>query len=149
MEVEAANYVANKWLNVTMGDIFKNWPLSVIDGLFKQSGLFDTSPERKFLEDIALDHPIARHFTIGMSDAQNGGEYVASDATLHIAKEFVDYILASSAIPVVFPAQKIGDNVYFDGMVIADLDVLSPIKRCKELGFNEKDIVIDLSLIHI
>ena len=66
----------------------------------------DTSPECKFLEDIALDHPIARHFTVGISYAQNGGEYVVSDATLHIAKEFIDYILASSAIPAVFLFKK-------------------------------------------
>ena len=52
-EKEAAEFIKTKWTQIEVSDIFKNWPLSIIQGLFEESGLFDTSPERDFIAAIA------------------------------------------------------------------------------------------------
>jgi predicted acylesterase/phospholipase RssA len=145
-EIAAADFIQQKWLNIQMSNIIKNWPLSIAQGLFGESGLFDTSPEMEFITSYASDKPIKRHITIGMTDAQHGGEYIVSDKNFSRGIDFVKYVVGSSAIPAIFPDLKIGDDVFIDGLAVDNLDIISPINRCKELGFEEKDIVIDIIL---
>jgi predicted acylesterase/phospholipase RssA len=145
-EKAAADFIQERWLNIKMSDIFTNWPLSIAQGLFEESGLFDTSPEMAFVAGFAGDRSIKRHVTIGMTDSQHGGEYIVTDKNFSKGSDFAKYVIGSSAIPAVFPTLKVNDDVFIDGLAVSDLDIISPINRCKELGFEDKDIVIDIIL---
>jgi NTE family protein len=48
----------------------------------------------------------------------------------------VDHILASTAIPIIFPWQQIGENYYWDGGVMANTPILPLIQR------DIRDIII-------
>jgi len=105
-EIQAAKFIQEMWLTIKMSDIIQNWPLSVIDGIIKKSGLFDSSPEKELLVKIVGEKQFQRHLTIGMTDAQYGGSFMVSNSDFSNAKDMINYLMASSAIPAIFPHKK-------------------------------------------
>lgn len=53
-------------------------------------------------------------------------------------------LLGSAAIPFVFPPIEIGDWALVDGGTFQNLDIGDPIDRCREQGFEDSQIVIDI-----
>ena len=41
---QMADWLESTWLSLTSNQIYKEWPLGIIDGLFNQPGVFDTTP---------------------------------------------------------------------------------------------------------
>lgn len=48
-EVEAAQWMSDKWKNLKTPDIWQEWPLGIVSGAFLMSGLLDNSPLQVFL----------------------------------------------------------------------------------------------------
>ena len=51
---------------------------------------------------------------------------------------------ASAAIPGVFPPSHINGRVLFDGATIWNVNTFSAIEGCRQLGFKDKDIILDV-----
>lgn len=57
------------------------------------------------------------------------------------------YVQASTAIPVIFPYMNDGARTWIDGGVIAGLDAISAVLRCKELVQDESKIIVDVIIL--
>lgn len=55
-----------------------------------------------------------------------------------------ELILSSSSIPFYFPAVKHEDQMLVDGGLFSDLNMDEAILRCREMGFNDSDIIVDV-----
>jgi len=98
------------------------------------------------LESIIANKSVFRDLRIGTNNIRTGGyeNYKASELS---REDFVNAILSSSAIPILFPAIDFkNSDLYQDGGVSHGIDVLAGINACKSKGYEEKDIVVDIIL---
>ena len=57
-------------------------------------------------------------------------------------------IKASSSIPFLFPPTQYAGHVLMDGGTVWNTNLVSAVDKCKELGFTDKDILIDVLLLN-
>lgn len=57
-----------------------------------------------------------------------------------------DVLFSSASIPGVFPYVQIGDFKLVDGGTFQNLAVGDPIERCREDGYDDEDIIVDVIL---
>jgi predicted acylesterase/phospholipase RssA len=55
-------------------------------------------------------------------------------------------LFSSASIPAVFPPVQIGDFELVDGGTFQNLAVGDPIERCREDGYQDEDIIVDVIL---
>ena len=55
-------------------------------------------------------------------------------------------VLATGSVPIIFEPQIHEKQTLVDGGVFSNLDMSEAIVKCKEKGFEEKDIIIDIIL---
>ena len=53
---------------------------------------------------------------------------------------------ASMSFAGFFPPADVLGSSYFDGSAVWDIDIFSAINSCKELGFKNTDIIVDVIL---
>lgn len=136
------------WRNIKRENVYKPWHgfyITVIEAFFNQPSLFDNSPLKQSLDEYAKGKSIKRKFSIGVTDATNADVLIFDLDQLPI-ENATQLILDSTSMPAVFPYQTSNDLILMDGGVMLNLDVQSAVRRCKEMGFEEKDIVIDAIL---
>ena len=142
-EAQAVEFLLDIWRNIHSDNVFTEWPGGIIDGLFYEPSLFDTSPLADFL-DKKLSHPMARKLNIGAVDA-NTGRYVRFNESLK-RDALLTVVRASAALPALFPYIEIDGGTYIDGGVLLGLDVDGAIERCREIVNNDADIIVDILL---
>jgi predicted acylesterase/phospholipase RssA len=64
----------------------------------------------------------------------------------HTSDELISVLQASVAFPGVFKTVEAFDSVWFTGSAIYETDVIAPINHCREIGYKDKDIVLDIVL---
>lgn len=55
----------------------------------------------------------------------------------------LDALISSASIPWIFPPTKMDNEVLVDGGVYTNIDLSDAIVKCKDMGYEEKDIIID------
>jgi predicted acylesterase/phospholipase RssA len=80
-----------------------------------------------------------------MAVDMNTGEIVIFDETTP-HKYIPDAVVGSASIPVAFPPTHIDGKTLSDGGVFAHSDVSESIIKCRESGFEDKDIIVDVIL---
>jgi predicted patatin/cPLA2 family phospholipase len=60
----------------------------------------------------------------------------------------IDAVLASASIPWLFPTIKLDGHVMVDGFTYTNLNLNEAILKCREFGFEDKDIIADMILCH-
>jgi len=55
--------------------------------------------------------------------------------------------LASAAIPAIFPPIERDGKVLIDGGMILGYDIPASIENCWELGFEDKEIIVDTIIL--
>lgn len=133
-------------------DIFTDWVGGIISGTLFHSGIYDTAPELAFLkEQFPQSSPPTgdlRVMTIGAANMGNAS-YKLWHFNGAIGSDLVTpALMASSAIPGGFPLVKDpkGNAYYSDGGVIVNIDVFNTVVQCRDLGFADEDIVVDVLL---
>lgn len=94
--------LSERWAMLTTPEVFVDWkPLGIVTGLLNRSGLLNTAPLKKFLDNFfdEMGGKIHRKIGIGAVDAQSGNYVVFNETDPDIIKG----IMSSAAIPVVFP----------------------------------------------
>lgn len=126
---QRARALSDLWRRVRARDIFPLNPVGVARALFREAALFPVRPWRRLLErEIPFERieeaavPL-RIIATGFED----GATVVFDAG-----SVVDAVLASTALPGVFPPHCIGDVHYLDG----GLSDLVPLTPAIEAGAN-------------
>lgn len=126
--IAAVDRLERLWLSTRRSDLFRVRPSAVGRGLFGSSPslasnaslrrLLESTLPVEFLEDTKI--PVA----IALSDAY------ARTAVVARAGRAVDLVLASSAVPGLFPPVEIDGHEYVDGGLVAD----PPIAAAVQLG---------------
>ena len=52
--------------------------------------------------------------------------------------------MSSASIPLVFPPTKIGTKNLVDGGAFTNLDMSEAILKCREQGFKDEDMIVDV-----
>lgn len=136
--------------NSKVGNVYISWPS--IGQSFIETGLYDTEPLFNTLQEtIATKGSLGnRKFVVGATDDLTGElkvwdetDVIGSDGELNITK-MATYVRASAAVPGAFESVKIGGTVYSDGGSVMGSNIFSAVNRCKQSGYAESDIVLDL-----
>jgi len=146
-EIEATDFLIETWRDIKgKGDIYKNWWGRSIQGLFFETGLYDTAPLKSKLSSIIQNRELKRKFICGATNYFTG-EFETFDETTLLKDELVDAVASSASYPVVFPLVNFRGNVYMDGGVRINIDISSGINKCLDMGYEDKAIVVDLVLL--
>ena len=57
-------------------------------------------------------------------------------------------VLASGSIPVVFPPMHLQGKYLIDGGTVWNTNVNSAVQKCRDMGFADHDIVVDVVTCH-
>eukprot|EP01132_Coremiostelium_polycephalum_P001127 gene1127-1432_t len=142
-EEQAKDFIIQKWLSITKEDVYKDWKGGVIEGLLLKNGIFDTSPLRNYLNtNLNVEQLINsnRVLNIGSTCISTGDFQIFNKTT----PDIITAVMASSAIPGLFPSIEMGGQTYVDGGVSYMAIVTDTTRLCVETGAT--DIVIDVIL---
>lgn len=95
--------------------MYKNYLGGVVQGLVFEESLYKTDPLKAFLTKN-LNKKQQRKLSIGATNA-NTGEFTRFNESLSKA-DLVSALMASSAVPGLFPYQIFQGNTYLDGGVV-------------------------------
>lgn len=96
-----ANFLVNVSTSLTKADIYQQWPMGVVEGLFERTGIFDTAPLRLFLQKNVFSRSIKdRKLVVSACSVKTGDLQSWNETSL----DLLDGCMASSAIPGAFPA---------------------------------------------
>lgn len=140
-EAEAVDFLMDLWTNINSSDVYQEWSGGLIDGIFYEPSLFDSSPLYNLLEQ-KLSRPIARKLSLGSVDADLG-QFVRFNESLN-KKDLLSAAMASAALPALFPYISLNNTNYVDGGVLLGLDVDGAVQRCREIVSNDSDIIVDV-----
>jgi predicted acylesterase/phospholipase RssA len=73
----------------------------------------------------------------------NTGEFIIFDEETS-PDIIVDSLISSSSIPFFFTPVKLNNSVLVDGGVFTNLDMSEAIIKCKDLGYKEENIIVDV-----
>lgn len=126
------------WKTINVGKVMKYNYLRIFLDFFlnRMSPIADPDPLRQFLqENLNFDVLRTNHTEVYISATNiiNGQLELFTNHQIT-----VQHILASAAIPMVFPWQKIGNHLYWDGGLMANTPILPLMER------DIRDIVVVL-----
>jgi len=143
-EKAAAELMVDVWTALQSTDAFTQWPGGVLQGLFEEQGIFNEDNLRGFFKGVLEGRSIVKKIGLGSVDMSTG-EFMAYDYNeTEITEEYVDSVIASTAMPLAFPPIQRGNRTLLDGGVVWKMDVPGAIRRCKEVVDSEDDIILDV-----
>ena len=145
---EGAAFIIDLWDSIPLNNAYGNWPGGILEGLFKQGGIFDLSPGVEWVTGQLGNRTVNRKASFAATDSQSA-DYVIYDynATGTQPDDIIEVAFASSSIPAAFPPTNKDGYTLVDGGVIWNLDVPSAVRRCKEIVDDEKDIIVDFIVV--
>ena len=146
-EEAARDFMISNWLNISSSyDVYKSWDWGgLIKGLFFKTGLYDTSPLRKLLTSLVNNTTLEREYVMGSTNMETG-KFENFDSEELDQDEYIDAIMASGAYPVVFPNIIFKNKTWMDGGVVVSVDLPTSVIKCRNLGFEDHNIVVDVLL---
>lgn len=150
-EKNASDFLLKTWRNISSyKDVYQNYnSLGVFYSFFFERGIYDTTPLKNLITDIIMSHNVSRNFTFGMSNLESGQFEIFTD--LHLKnlskKDEILAILSSSAMPSLFPPIIFKNKTYVDGGLFTMVDLTSGISICRNFGFTDENIIIDIVML--
>ena len=135
--------LSSRWANLKQDNLYVDWPLGKVSGVTHKSGLVNTQPLTDYLDNFFNEHgrSFKRQFVVSSVDV-NTGNYMTYDNS---EKEVSKAITSSASIPFIFPNQKWADgHVAMDGGTVWNLNMISAIKKCREMGHADDAITVDI-----
>lgn len=143
-ETAAAEWIYGVWQALSTNDVFTSWPGGILEGLFEQQGIFNNTNLIEFFKDKLSDKRIIKKISLGTTD-MNTARYISYDYNeTELTDQYVNHVIASTAMPLAFPALLDGGNTLLDGGVVWKMDVPGAIQRCLEIVDDESDIIMDI-----
>ena len=142
-ELNATDFMIKTWHELTRKDIYKNWNWGgVARGLLYEDALYDSSPFREYIKSKLS--PPKRHLFVSATDATTGAEKTWDESIPY--EDLLLAIDASSSYPGFFSPVKLNGTVYYDGGVSFSINIHDAVLKCRDKGFKDADIVIDVLL---
>ncbi|OMJ69620.1 hypothetical protein SteCoe_32596 [Stentor coeruleus] len=139
-----ASSLLNFWENFNTDLFYNHWPGWLVQGLLFESGLYNTSPMKKFISST-LKQDFMRILGVGATDLITGG-YMYFNSTILSLDVMAIGIMASAADQGVFPIVPYKNYKLISGAVKYTADLLRGISTCINMGFNPEDIIVDTVL---
>ena len=141
-EMDAAKHLTKTWRSLdNKYSIINSWPGGLLAGLFRHSGLYDTSAERATLVTLVSGYELQRNISLGTTNVNTGAYHVFNESLG--TEGIVSAVMCSSAIPFFFPMQHFQDQYWMDGFISYHMDVVTGIQRCLDVT-DESNISVDM-----
>ena len=140
-----SEWLVDTWLSLTDDKVYVNWPNGFLQGLTTESGVFDNTPLLNLLTSFFNQFGSLKRKTVVASADVNTGEYVTFDET-HPFSDLPLLTVASASIPFIFPHRHYGDHILMDGGTVWNTNLVSAVEKCRDMGFEDKDIILDIIL---
>jgi len=101
--------------------------------------IYNTAPLRKFIDKAIAGKTVQRAVTIGITNIGTGSQDQVSETEL--AKDPATVMMASSAIPLLFPPVKYQGGLFSDGGTVANSIVVQGVERCPAGAPIKLDII--------
>lgn len=85
-----------------------------------------------------------RKLNIGIVDVIDGQYKDFTDANVTTGENLISALYASFSFAGFFPPADVLGSSYFDGSAVWDIDIFSAVNQCTDLGFDNKDIIVDV-----
>jgi len=124
---ERVEELCELWRAVTSRDVFTWNPLRMARAALRRGSLFPPEGWRRFLtERIPLERieDAAVPLRIMVTDFEDGSPVILDSGPV------IDAVMASTCLPGIFPPQRLGDRLYFDGVLSEQV----PLKPAIDAG---------------
>jgi predicted acylesterase/phospholipase RssA len=145
-EKEATEWLEDAWLSNPVNTFWEWWPVvGPLQGLWRKS-LIDNTKMLDFIHHTFDNREFKRAVVLEAVDL-NTGEIVIFDETVP-AEHRAWAIAASASIPLVFPpiSQINPYQMLVDGGAFSNVEMDEAILKCREKGFDDEHIIVDLIL---
>lgn len=141
-ERNMALHVLGTWNGITSRKIiYSFWTGDIFWALFFRPAAINNAAELKYIEE-RTGNEIKRNISVAATN-YNTSVYTNFNETL--GPEYLPTAcFASGAYPGAFPPVYFQNDWWCDGAVTANLNAFIAVDRCREYGFEDKDIVMDL-----
>jgi hypothetical protein len=137
-------------MTIKKQDVWKNWwPGGVVEGFWLKSGLLDSSPQLSYAQrflNMTRIKSSGRTVNVGATNLDRS-EFVLFNQT---NEHFPTAVLASSAIPGVFPTVLLDGEHFVDGGVEYMTPITDAVALCMakyaERGINKVKVSVDVVL---
>jgi len=141
-EQEMIDELYGIWKDAKNIKTYQNWWFGPVQGVINKGGLYDSKPWDEYVEKTIGGRGAKRNMTIGAVNVETG-EYVDL-INLVTPNTLQDAIHAATALNIFFPpANEFGQD-WFDGSGVWPIEVIGPIRRCEENGYDRSDIIVDV-----
>ena len=89
------------------------------------------------------DYEFKRNITVGAVNVEDG-QFVKFNSGEIPAVEFHNAIVASSSMPIIFPTRYFRGGWFMDGGTEFNMNANQGVEVCREMGYEDKDIVLDI-----
>ena len=86
----------------------------------------------------------SRDLDMGITDVVTGAYKEFSSDNITAGANLHDALYASLSFAGFFPPADVLNSYFFDGSAVWDIDIFSGVNRCKDKGFSNEDIVVDV-----
>jgi predicted acylesterase/phospholipase RssA len=144
-EKEAARKLSRLWATIEFKDVIAEYSYwDIIRGFFDKRSFFDNTPFLKYLTDNleSLGDKLHRKYTIGAVDA-----YIAKTIIINETvgtQEIPKSVVASAAIPGLFPYSLHQNKTLIDGGTIDNVNIRGGIEQCRQIVDDDSLITIDV-----
>jgi len=141
----AAEYISMTMQTLTNSDVWKEWPLGLVEGATIKPGLLNDAPLLQFLRDQLAGFPegFKRRVVASAVDVETGEytSFTSDDTTFY---DFADAAVSSASIPFVFPPHQWKRGVFMDGGTVWNVNIDSAIQECLKVVDSQDKITVDV-----
>ena len=144
-EKQASEWIDQIWARLKSDDIYDTFLGGEIAALW-HSSMYDTEPGRETLKRLIQESGkvgFSRRLAINAVDANTGEIFTMTEASVPFM-DFQEAILASSAVPALFPPIQLQGHLLIDGGTAHNVNIEEAIQRCMEIVDDESKITIDI-----
>ena len=110
--------------------------------------LYDQSPAvQKIAETTAPFQSIKRKFIVSSVDVETGDYCAFNDENITF-EELPKATMASASLPGVFAPMHLHGKYLMDGGTVWNTNVNSAVQMCRDMGFEDHNIVVDAFTTH-
>eukprot|EP00744_Colponema_vietnamica_P004212 GILI01006326.1.p1 GENE.GILI01006326.1~~GILI01006326.1.p1 ORF type:complete len:346 (-),score=117.87 GILI01006326.1:190-1227(-) len=143
-EKNMAEFLVNTWKGISADQVYKKWPGGDAEGLFFKNAIFDSSPLREYLTNHLKSGLKDRMLVFGTTSLTTG-EFMRYNESEPMDR-LVSAVMASAAIPGIFPPISMDGHEFADGGVKMIVNIFDAVARCVTSGYELTDIVLDVIL---
>jgi predicted acylesterase/phospholipase RssA len=132
------------WRDCEGKDAWKLWDTWGLLGGFWKASLLDTSPFADRMHRQFDKEQLLRPLLIPAVDMNTGKTIIFDENSMKTGHDIAESIISSASIPGFFPPNSYKGYYLSDGGVYANLQLTEAILKCKEMGHEDKDIIVDI-----